>query len=358
MAPLVAVLVDDEADGEAGPLLLLLERAQVVGDDLGQHRDDAVGEVDRVAADLRLAVEAGAGAHVVGDVGDGDVHDVAAGVAGIVVRGGVDGIVMVARVDGIDGDELEGAQVGAAGQPRRLELVGLGQHGMRELVGDAVGVHGDQADLALVLRVAERLGDARLRHAVAMRGGELEAHEVAGLGAALVAGSDRPLLELLAVDGIDEAAAAGLGAEDADQAPLGARQALDGARLVAVAGDVLVLEAGDAGEDAVALAERGLAAGLPAARGQHQGARALAFGGIPHGGLGDQLAVGVAGHDLQHGRRAAACPRSLKPLRLPASRPSAAISPSSALRAMRSPPLMLKARAISRLPDLAGAVRR
>ena len=70
---------------------------------------------------------------------------------------------MVARIDGIDGDEIERAQVGAAGELRRLELLHLGQHGVRELVGDAVRVHGDQADLALILRVAERLDDAGLR---------------------------------------------------------------------------------------------------------------------------------------------------------------------------------------------------
>ena len=58
-----------------GPHLALAQRAQVVGDALGQHRHDAVGEVDRVAADARLAIEAAAGADVVGDVGDGDVHD-------------------------------------------------------------------------------------------------------------------------------------------------------------------------------------------------------------------------------------------------------------------------------------------
>ena len=133
---------------------------------LRQHRHDAVGEIDRVAADLRLAVEPGAGPHVVGDVGDRHVHDAAAAVAGVGVRGGVDGIVVVARIDGIDGEEIERAQVGAAGELRRLELPQLGQHGGRELVGDAVRVHGDQADLALVLRVAERLGDARLRHPV------------------------------------------------------------------------------------------------------------------------------------------------------------------------------------------------
>ena len=53
------------------------------------------------------------------------------------------------------------------------------------------------------------------------------------------------------------------GAEDAELAPLLLRQALDGLGLVAVAGDVRVLEPRDAGQDAVALAERRLA-GAPA----------------------------------------------------------------------------------------------
>ncbi len=146
-----------------------------------------------------------------------------------------------------------------------LERLDLGQHGVGKLVGNAVRVHGDQADLALVLRVAERLDDARLRHAEAPRAGEIEAHEIAVLGVALVAGRDRPFLQLLAIDGIDDAAP-GAGAEDAELAALLLRQALDGLRLVAVAGHVRVFEPRDAGQDAVALAERRLARARRAAR--------------------------------------------------------------------------------------------
>ena len=54
-------------------------------------------------------------------------------------------------------------------------------------------MHGDQADLALVVGVAERLDHARLRHAEAVRAGEVEADEVAVLGRALVARRDGPL---------------------------------------------------------------------------------------------------------------------------------------------------------------------
>ena len=104
---LLPCLVEHHAHGEAGPLLALPQRAQVVGDPLRQHRHDAVGEVDRVAAHLRLAVEARAGPHVVGDVGDGDVHDPAAGVARVGVGCRMHGIVVIARIDGIDGEEVQ-----------------------------------------------------------------------------------------------------------------------------------------------------------------------------------------------------------------------------------------------------------
>ncbi len=113
MAALVAVLVEDHAHDETGAVLALAQRAQIVGDALGQHRHDAVGEVDRVAAQLRLAVELGAGAHEVRDVGDGDEHDPAALVAAAGVGLGVDGVVVVARVGRVDGDKRHCAQVGA-----------------------------------------------------------------------------------------------------------------------------------------------------------------------------------------------------------------------------------------------------
>ena len=186
----------------------------------------------------------------------------------ILVGRGVHGVIVVARVDRIDGEEVERAQVRAARQLRRLEPLHLGQHAGRKIVGDAVRVHGDEADAALVLRVAEHLGDARLGHAVALRARQLEADEIAVPGAPLVTPGDRPLLQLLAVDGVDQAAAAVLGAEDAELAPLLARQPLDRLGLVAVAEHVLVLEPRDARQDAVALPDRRLCRARAAARRQ------------------------------------------------------------------------------------------
>src|SRR5262249_23063340 len=78
------------------------------------------GKIDRMAAQERLAVERGAGPYVVGDVGDGDADDEAAGVVGIVIARGVYGVVVILGVGRVDGDEGQRAPILAAGKPRRL----------------------------------------------------------------------------------------------------------------------------------------------------------------------------------------------------------------------------------------------
>jgi hypothetical protein len=240
----------------------------------------------------------------------------------------VDGIVVVARIDGIDGEEIERGEIGAAGKLRRLELPHLGQHGMRELVGDAVRVHGDQADLALILRVAERLGDPGLRHSEAVRAVELEAHEIAGLGAAFIAGRDRPFPKLLAIDGVDEPAASRLGAEDAEQASLLARQALDRLGLVAVAEDVGILEPGQPRQDAVALPERGARPSRARRAGPAPGRGGARPRPYPRRRARRSARRPCRGRRSRSTATGAAVPRSLKLLRLPLSRPSSAISAS------------------------------
>ena len=121
-------------------------------------------------------------------------------------------------------------------------------------------VNRDQTDAALVLRIAERFDDSRLRHALAVAAHDVEADEIAVGGVALVAGMHRPLLERLAVDGINRAAAAARGlAEDPHQATAFARQPLDRLGLVRVAEDVGALQPIDARKDAVADAQRAVA---------------------------------------------------------------------------------------------------
>ena len=142
-----------------------------------------------------------------GDVGDGDDDDEAALVAGIAICLREDGVVVVARVRRIDGDEGKRAQVGAALQSRRLQRLRFRDDALGKVVGDAVRVHGDEADLALIVGVAERFQNARLRHVKAPLARQVEAHEIAVGRLALVALRNRPGPELLAVDRLDRAAA-------------------------------------------------------------------------------------------------------------------------------------------------------
>src|SRR5215472_2074364 len=69
VSSLAAAGIDPQMDGQAWTVDAGLERAEIVRQDLRQHRDDAVGEIDRVAAPQGFAVECRAGSYVPGDVG-------------------------------------------------------------------------------------------------------------------------------------------------------------------------------------------------------------------------------------------------------------------------------------------------
>ena len=102
---LAAVGADHHSHRDRGAILVRAQRAQLVGDALWQHRHHPIREIDRIAADARLAVERRAGPHIVGYVRNRDADDMAAGVFRVDIRLGVNGVVVVLRVGGIDGDE-------------------------------------------------------------------------------------------------------------------------------------------------------------------------------------------------------------------------------------------------------------
>src|SRR5215831_2569321 len=164
-------------------------------------------------------------------------------------------------------------------------------------------MHGNEADLALVPRIAERLDDANLRHPIAVCAREFEADEVALLGRADVIGGDRPLPQLFAIDGVDDAASASLAAKDPEQPALRARDPFDRLGLVAVAIDVAPLQPCDACQNAVALAQHRLPRPTLATRRQHERPWALALGCVPGRWLPDEFPVCIASHDLEHGYR-------------------------------------------------------
>ncbi|MCY1418457.1 hypothetical protein D9M71_340180 [compost metagenome] len=88
---------------------LRVQRAETIGEDFRQHRDDPLGEVHRVAAFGRFLIQRRTDLDVVGDVGDGHVQFPATALA----RLGIDRVVEVAGVLAVDGDEGQGAQVDA-----------------------------------------------------------------------------------------------------------------------------------------------------------------------------------------------------------------------------------------------------
>ena len=143
---LAAVGADHHSHRERAAWLARHQRAEIVGDALGQHRHHAIGEIDRVAARQSITVQCRARPYVKRDVGNGDMDDVAALVGRIGIGRGVHRVVMVLRVGRIDGDERQIAPVLAAFQRRRLRGLGLAQRGRRERLRDFVGMDRDQAD--------------------------------------------------------------------------------------------------------------------------------------------------------------------------------------------------------------------
>ena len=126
---------------------------------LGQHGDGAIGEIDAGAADAGFKVEGGAGADVLGHIGDVNLKL-------ITTMGALadeHGVVEVARGLAVDGDDGQRAEVGPAGGGVLVEVrdaAGLGEDGLgkeaRQLVLADHHLHVD----AEVVGRAENFQDA------------------------------------------------------------------------------------------------------------------------------------------------------------------------------------------------------
>ena len=259
---------------------------------LGQHRHHPVGKVGRVAPAPRLAVERAAGTDIGRDVGDRHPDHVAAGIGGIVVGLGVDRVVVVAGVGRVDGDEGQRPQVLAGAESeRRAAGLRLGHGRVREVVGDAVLVDGDERDRLRRRRVAQPGHHAGLRQAVGAGGAELLGlDQLALAGAGAVPGGDVPVAVGALVDGGDAATRLG-GVIDADDPPRPHADAADdpgGERRLGV------VDGRQPPEQPVAGAEAGVVAA-----GEDQDPRRRAFA-LPLGGLGPEVAHGVGAGDAQH----------------------------------------------------------
>ena len=202
------------------------------------------------------------GPHVEGHVGDGDDRFEAAFVGGVFVGFGPDRVVVIARVGRVDGDERDFAQVDAAFDGGRRRAFGFVDDVGGELIGDAVGVDGDQADRLGFRHAADAFDDARARLAHGAPGQGFAEDEFAVERAAGVAFGDHEVVARFLVDRFDAAVAAEF-AEDAERLVGGHAQALDDACFVAFA------DALQAREEAFADAERAAFDGPVRAGGKH-----------------------------------------------------------------------------------------
>ena len=105
----VPVTIDGDIADHAEPVDAAFQRAELVGQLLGQHGNHAARKIHRCAAFARVTVERIAVADVVADVGDGD--DEPEALAGALA---IDRIVEILRRLAVDGDERQVRDVDAA----------------------------------------------------------------------------------------------------------------------------------------------------------------------------------------------------------------------------------------------------
>ena len=248
----------------------------------------------------RLAIERRARPHVMGDVGDGDGADEAAGVLRVLVRGGVNRVVVVLGVGRIDGDQRQVAPILALAQGHWLAAPPP-RAGPRS--GRRGGCCGRASAISETARSRRHRADDRAhlgprRPETAARMQEIDRDEIAVLGVLQIGRGDDQLAALL-VDRHDPRAAR-LQPDDAERRRRLLVEHADDARRARDALRQIVRDFGLAQQHAIADAGRRGASrpapGLRLGEHQHQRRRPVRLL-VPFVGHGEQLAVGIApGH--------------------------------------------------------------
>ena len=244
----VALEVHLHFAGEAHALDPGHQRADAVGQALGQHRHHEAREVHRGGALDGFVVQRRAGAHVVRHVGDGDDQAEAIGVGFA-----PDGVVEVLGVLAVNGDQRHLAQVHAVDDFRRGHVHrhqrGFGQRLAREHVRQVVAVDGGfhhQRRRQLVAQHQQDAADGR--PAVLRRGRHFHHHQLPFAGLVAVFGWNQHFGQHAAVVG-DHHADARAFAVAAGEAREAVLQHFDDGAFAAAA----AVNAGDAGQHAVAV---------------------------------------------------------------------------------------------------------
>ena len=242
----LAVAIEIQLGGHAQAVDVRIQRAQAVRQDLGQHRDHAIGEIDRIAAPVGLVVERAARDHVRRHIGDRDQQPPALGRAFTEHR-----VIEVARVGAIDRDQRGTTQVDTPALRRLRHLgqqaVDLGQQLVRPVLRDIVRTDRDVGCHARGQMIAEDLGDLAERLTPRLRVlGDVYHRHLAVARPAQPVRCDQDLLRDPLVVGQQERDA-GLDLQAADDVLERALQHLDDRGLAAAA----AVDTGDARDDAV-----------------------------------------------------------------------------------------------------------
>ncbi len=234
--------------GKTQPVDFRIQRADAVGQGLGQHRHHEPGEIDRCGPVAGLVIQITARAHVVADIGDR--HDQAeAGTLGFAV----DGVVEIPGVLAIDGHQGQLAQVYPVGDFRcthlQRHLAGFVQRRFRPLIGNAVAVDRRFHHQRRRQPVTEHGDHPAQRRPVGIgRFGNLAHHQLPVAGITAGVGGNHHVLGDAAVIRINQADATAF-AVDADQAIGAPLQHLDDHAFLAAA----AIQPGDADHDPVAM---------------------------------------------------------------------------------------------------------
>ncbi len=192
-----------------------IQRAQAVGQLLGQHRNHALGEVHRVATHLRFSVQRRTDFDVTRYVGDGDVQLPATGkqtqLAGLGFA--ENRIVEVASIFAIDGHERQMTQIDAVFLVFllhfRLELGSFLEHRFRPDVRNIVGAQGNVDFHAGRHVIAHDFDHIALRLEARRRPvSNLHLDELTDLGAGVAARGNQDFLLDLRIVGHDKTDAA------------------------------------------------------------------------------------------------------------------------------------------------------
>ena len=136
---------------------------------------------------LGFAVQRRPEPHIPGDVRNGHDQPVSRPV-GL----GEDRVVEIACIVPVDGQELQGVQIGATAQPWRPCLLGFVQNIGRERMRDIIRYQRNQADRASVVRVAQPLQHACRTRSIRTAGQGLRPNDLTVFGAIGVTGRHRP----------------------------------------------------------------------------------------------------------------------------------------------------------------------